>query len=141
MILLIFIFGLGCASHRPQACKEIEINSAGAYCLDSTRLVGVSTGSGGLGSVANYVMISPSPVSGEKFEDVSTIILMADLPPVTEPSCSEAKDGLRCVASVPNTMLKVIVAFHQPGAGRFIERTQALAKDAGENVIKQWHKK
>jgi hypothetical protein len=66
---------------------------------------------------------------------------MADLSFSDDPNCATAPIGFRCIAKVPDKPLSVLVVFDQPGAGRFIERTQALARDVGDNVIKQWHKK
>jgi hypothetical protein len=128
-------------SKRPDDCKEVDIDAAGAYCLDVARFVGIAPGAGGLGGTADYVEISPPSTSDGTFDDVSKIILMADLPLSSNPSCAEAGIGFRCIAKVPDKPLSVLVVFDQPGAGRFIERTQALARDVGDNVIKQWHKK
>ena len=140
VLLSAFAFMAACVSPRPDSCKQVDIASAGAFCLDTTRFMGIAPGAGGLDGTAHYVEISPPPASSESFDDVSKIILMAELPLSGEPPCATAPIGFRCIANVPDTPLKVMVVFHQPGAGRFIERTQALAKDAGENVIKRWHK-
>jgi len=129
-----------CVSQRPDSCKEVHISSAGVYCLDATRFVGIAPGAGGLGGAAHYVEISPPSTSDGSFEDVSKMELWADLPFSDGPSCATAPIGFRCIAKVPDKPLMVIVVFQQPGAGKFVERTQALARDAGENVIKQWHK-
>lgn len=134
------VLASACVSQRPDGCKEVDIASAGEFCVDTTRFVGIAPGGGGLGGIANYVEISPPSTTDGSFDDVSKIELMADLPLSGEPPCATAPMGFRCIAKVPDKALMVIVVFDQPGAGQFIERTQALAKDAGENVIKQWHK-
>jgi len=133
----------GCAQQPTRACKEVEINSAGVYCLDSTRLLGIAPGSGGLGSVANYVRISPPSIPGESFDDVSKIVLIADVDPAAEPRCQAAKDSgsLNCAMSVGGKKLNAIVTFRSTGAGRLEERTKIVATDAAQNVIKQWPKK
>jgi hypothetical protein len=129
-----------CVSKRPNDCKEVDIDAAGEVCLDTTRFVGIAPGAGGLGGTADYVEISPPSTSDGTFDDVSKVILTTALPGEDEPSCSMARIGFRCIAKIPEKSLVVIVVFDQPGAGRFIERTEALAKDVGDNVIKQWHK-
>jgi hypothetical protein len=128
-------------SQRPDSCKEVDIDSEGIFCLDTTRFVGIAPGAGGLGGTAHYVEISPPSTSDGSFDDVSRIELMADLSFSDDPNCATAPIGFRCIAKVPDKPLSVLVVFDQPGAGRFIERTQALARDVGDNVIKQWHKK
>jgi hypothetical protein len=130
---------VACVSQRPRSCQEVDIASAGVFCLDTTRFVGIAPGAGGLEGTAHYVEISPPSAPGENFDDVSKIELMAELPLSGEPPCATVPIGYRCIAKVAGTPLMVIVVFDQPGGGRFIERTQALAMDAGENVIKQWH--
>jgi len=133
----------GCAQQPVQDCKEVEIDSAGVYCLDSTRLLGVAPGSRGLGSIANYVRISPPSIPGESFDDVSKIVLIADVYPAAEPRCQASKDAgnLNCALSIPGKKLNAIVTFRSTGAGRFEERTKIVATDAAQNVIKQWPKK
>jgi hypothetical protein len=140
-VLTALVLASACVSQRPDSCKEVDIASAGEFCLDTPRFVGIAPGAGGLGGTAHYVEISSPSTSDGSFDDVSKIELMADLPLSGEPPCATAPMGFRCIAKVPDKPLMVIVVFDQPGAGRFIERTQALAKDAGDNVIKQWHKK
>lgn len=127
-----------CVSQGPHNCKEVHVASAGVFCLDTTRFVGIAPGAGGLDGVAHYVEISPPSTFSANVDDVSRIILMPELP--SEPPCAAAGIGFRCIARVPDKPLQVMVVFNQPGAGQFAERTQALAKEAGENVIKQWHK-
>jgi hypothetical protein len=129
-----------CTPQRPGSCTEVDIASAGEFCLDTTRFVGIAPGAGGLEGTAHYVEISPPSAPNENFDDVSKVILMAALPGEDEPSCLMARIGFRCIAKIPEKPLVVIVVFDQPGAGRFVERAQALAKDAGDNVIKRWHK-
>jgi hypothetical protein len=128
-----------CVSQRPDDCKEVDIASAGEFCVDTARFVGIAPGAGGLRGTAHYVELSPPSASSEKFDDVTKIELLVALPLSGEPPCATAPMGFRCIAKVPDKPLMVIVVFDQPGAGRFIERTKALAKDAGDNVIKQWH--
>jgi hypothetical protein len=142
LLVLISACGLiaACVSQRPGSCKEVDIDSEGIFCLDTTRFVGIAPGAGGLGGTAHYVEISPPATSDGTFDDVSKIELMAKLPLSGAPPCATAGIGFRCFAKVPDKPLMVLVVFDQPGAGRFAERTQALAKDAGDNVIKQWHK-
>src|SRR5579875_3430797 len=56
----------GCVQHVPSTCKKVSINSAGAFQFRATRLLAIATGSGGLGSVANYVIISPPPDASDE---------------------------------------------------------------------------
>jgi hypothetical protein len=139
-LLSIFAPIAACVSQRPDSCKEVHISSAGVFCLDTTRFVGIAPGAGGLVGTAHYVVISPPSTSDGDFDDVSQVELMAGTPFSGGPSCATAPIGFRCIAQVPDKPLMVSVVFDQPGAGRFVERTQALARDAGDNVIKQWHK-
>lgn len=129
-----------CIPQQSDSCKEVDIASAGEFCLDTTRLVRIAPGGGGLGGIANYVELSPPSASSEKFDDVTKIELLVALPLSGESPCATAPVGFRCIAKVPEKPLMVIVVFDQPGRGRFIERTEALAKDVGDNVIRQWHK-
>lgn len=129
-----------CVSRRPDSCKRVDIDSAGEFCLDTLRILGIAPGAGGLDGTAHYVVISPPVTPSDSFKDVSQVILMAELPSMAEPPCGTGGIGFRCIAKVPDTPLQVMVVFQQPGEGHFIERTRALARDAGHNVIKQWHK-
>lgn len=136
---------ISCAQEQTLKCKDVEINSAGTYCLDSTRLVGVAPGSGGLGSVANYVRISPPTRAGESFDDVSNIILMANVQPSVAPRCQvgESASSLSCLMSVVGTKLNIIVTFSSTATreqGRFEERTKIVALDVSAHVIKQVNK-
>lgn len=136
-VLGILPLEFSCAQQSERVCKKIEINSAGTYCLDPARVLGVAPGSGGSGSVANYVRISPPVNSKEMFSDVSKIILMGDANPTTEPRCEVTKDATHsCAMSVAGKKLKVIVYFRPTAAGRIEERTRLVAKDVSQEVIK-----
>jgi hypothetical protein len=118
--------------------KEVAINSAGTYCFDRSRLLGIAPGADGLGGVADYVRVSAPSIAGETFDDASVIRLIVDVRPDSGASCLTNDGKLTCVASVPGTRLHAIVEFRQPGAGRYEERTGIIAADVAKNVIRSW---
>ena len=125
------------------ACTEVSIDSAGSYCLDSSRVLGVAPGAGGLGGIANYVRISPPSNASDAgtFSDLASVILMADVNPAAEPRCIQSDDkseDLQCSLSVPGKKLHIVVSFdsgypHE----RVAERTMAIAADVAHNVVKR----
>ena len=144
IILIFFIlpFGYSCAQQQSRICNEVEINSAGVYCLDPNRLLGVAPGSGGLNSIANYVRISPPEQTNENFNDIVKIILMADVRSSAEPSCQASNNAatIRCSVSLSGRMLKAIVTFRSPTPNtselnKFEDRTKSIAADILDNVI------
>jgi hypothetical protein len=96
-------------------------------------------------SDAAFVEISPPVSVSGQFDDISRIILIADVGPATEqPRCIAGNDGgWVCTLSVKGKMLDVSVHFRSPAAARIDERTKLVAKDVGEteNVIKQWYRR
>jgi len=127
----------GCVQHVPSTCKKVSINSAGAFQFRATRLLAIATGSGGLGSVANYVIISPPPdASDEK------IIVMADVSPTRAPLCRynpHTDTVLNCSVSLPDYKLRVLVNFSVPGNEQsphnYVVRTREIASYVEKDVL------
>ena len=117
---------------------QIEINSAGQYCIATDRLLGVAPGSDGLGGIANFVRISTPYDQSGAFDDVKRIILMADLGAAHGAKCQAKNDGLMiCAATIPGERLQAIVTFETPLQNNFRERTAMIAVDAAQSVLRE----
>jgi hypothetical protein len=71
----------------------------------------IATGSGGLGSVANYVSVFPPSDS----TDVEKIIVMANINPIRTPRCfPDVRGGevVNCIVSLSNGRLRIVVKFN-----------------------------
>jgi hypothetical protein len=128
----------GCAEQSTALCKQIAINSAGKFSFNTRRVTAIATGSGGLGSVANYVIVSP-PAG---ITDVQKIIVMADVKPARSPRCranSGAERAISCTVSLSDAGLKIVAKFNagnvDGGFQVYESETRQIASYVSKEVI------
>lgn len=133
------LIGASCVEQTSAMCRIVDVNSAGKIAFPSKLLLEVAPGSGGIGSTANYVLLSPALFQREGVGEISKVLVMADL----EHNASGCQADIKttdhmviCSAVVPRSSLQVIVSYRgAPSLAKYQVHVLSIAEDVSSQLI------